>query len=269
MPGPASAALPVKLLAAIAPTVFVLGLLVAVAMLVDALVLDRRPIPIAAATGPIAGTAGADITPPLHEVYWHWIVTTPIDRIGTVAAVCVVLAAVAAGMSNVNLFSLNSMYAERLIRCYLGASRRKREWGRRGAAWETGAGGAPTGVTGPPRSANPVTGFDPDDDIPLWRMKIGAGAMSDDPDALGEAETYLGPHHIINTALNLVAGGELAWQDREAESFFLTAAHCGSAGTGYAPTTRSTGRELTLGLAMSISGAAVDSNIGLHQSTAR
>ena len=37
------AALPVKLLAAIAPTVFVLGLLVAVAMLVNALVFDRRP----------------------------------------------------------------------------------------------------------------------------------------------------------------------------------------------------------------------------------
>jgi hypothetical protein len=258
----------IKLLAGIAPTVFVLGLMVAVAMLVDALVFDRRPISAAPeVAGGVVAPAGA-VVHPAHREYWHWIMTTPIDRIGMVMAVCAVLATVAAVMSNVNLFSLNSMYAERLIRCYLGASRRKREWGRRGNAWATGAGGAPTGVTGPPRSANPVTGFDPDDDIPLWKMKIGDGTRDGGLATPGEAETYLGPHHIINTALNLVSGRELAWQDRKAESFILTPAHCGSAGTGYAPTTPPTGRELTLGRAMSISGAAVDSNIGLQQSSA-
>ena len=169
-------------------------------------------------------------------------------------------------MGNVNLFSLNSLYAERLIRCYLGASRPKRRWAYRGAAWTTGAGGAPTGVMGWPRSANAVTGFDPNDDIPLCEMRIVEEfARRSGRPAPG---TYVGPHHIINTALNLVAGRELAWQDREAESFVLTPTHCGSATTSYAPTAKITGRELTLGRAMSISGAAVDSNIGLHQSSA-
>src|SRR5262249_56932550 len=72
----------------------------------------------------------------------------------------------------------------------------------------------------------------------------------------------------MTRALNLVAGEELAWQDRRAESFVLTPTHAGSKGTGYAATTPQTGRELTLGRAVSISGAAVDSNIGLHQSSA-
>ena len=150
----------IKLLVAIAPTVFVLGLLVAVATLVDALVFDYGTAPIATAA---------------HRVYADRLATMRIDRIGMALAICAVLATVAATMSNVNLFSLNSMYAMRLIRCYLGASRRKWEWGRRGAAWATGSGGAPTGVAGPPRSANPVTGFDPNDDIPLWKMRIGDG----------------------------------------------------------------------------------------------
>ncbi|HYH67524.1 MAG TPA: hypothetical protein VD866_22700, partial [Urbifossiella sp.] len=79
---------------------------------------------------------------------------------------------------------------------------------------------------------------------------------------------YVGPLLVLNTALNLVAGRELAWQDRKAESFILTPTFCGSKGTGYARTTAATKAELTLGRAVSISGAAVDSNVGVHQSSA-
>ena len=237
------------LLIGVAPTVFVAGFLVIVAMLVDGLVFDPT----------LDGSS--------PSVYWTGILTTPIGRIAQVMVVCIVLVVLAAVMSNVNLFSLNSMYASRLTRCYLGASRPKREWLRRGRAWLAGSGGAPTAAEGPVRWQNPLTGFDPEDDIALWRLKIGPEAIAVGPDSRPETD-YLGPHLIMNTSLNLVAGSELAWQDRKAESFILTPTHCGSKGTGYAPTTPRTGRELTLGRAMSISGAAVDSNIGLHQSSA-
>jgi hypothetical protein len=237
------------LLIGVAPTVFVAGLLVIVATLVDGLVFNTLE----------------DVSSP--SGYWKGILTTPIDRIVRVMVVCAVLVVLAAVMSNVNLFSLNSMYASRLTRCYLGASRPKREWERRKAAWLPGSGGAPTATDGPARWQNPLTGFDPEDDIELWRLKIGSEAVAAGPDSRPETE-YLGPHLIMNTSLNLVAGAELAWQDRKAESFILTPEHSGSEATGYAATTAKTGRELTLGRAMSISGAAVDSNIGLHQSSA-
>ena len=63
---------------------------------------------------------------------------------------------------NINIFSLNGLYANRLVRCYLGASRPKRpgSTGKRRP-------GAPTNVLGPPRNPNAVTGFDPGDDRKL------------------------------------------------------------------------------------------------------
>ncbi len=252
---------PIKLIAAVAPPVFVVGLIILVSLLVDSLVFDDfedRMMDLGLSTSSVQRSAS--------WVYWNGVVTTPFFRIVFVLEACAVLSGLAAVMSNVNLFSLNAMYAERLMRCYLGASRRKREWKRRGALWQSGSGGAPTENTGPLRQENSVTGFDAADDIPLWRLKIGADPL---PRAARRgAPEYLGPHLIINTALNIVSGSELALQDRKAESFTLTPTHCGSKGTGYAPTTPNTGRELTLGRAMSISGAAVDSNIGVHQSSA-
>jgi len=253
-----------KLLVGVAPPVFAAGLLVVVAMLVDLLVFDP-PGDRLHLVG--AAARGGPVDPSAPIVYWDGIVTTPIDRIGRVVGACIILVGLAAGMSNVNLFSLNSMYASRLTRCYLGASRPRRDWEVRGPDWRPGPGGAPTAVRGPVRWKNPVTGFDPADDIELWRLKIGPEPVAVGPGPQPITD-YLGPHLIMNTALNLVVGEELAWQDREAESFVLTPTHAGSKGTGYAATTPQTGRELTLGRAMSISGAAVDSNIGIHQSSA-
>ena len=77
---------------------------------------------------------------------------------------------------------------------------------------------------------------------------------------------YPGPYHLINTSLNLVAGKELAWRDRKAESFVISPGYCGCNATGYAPMTAVKGRHLTLGRAVAISGAAVDPNMSYHQS---
>ena len=155
---------------------------------------------------------------------------------------------------DVNLFSLNAMYANRLIRCYLGARARKARWADRwgGLHDRTALSGAPTEVRDRARDPNPVTGFDPEDDLDLLDLRIGYNApqKADHP-------TYWGPQVLINTSLNLVGGDELAWRDRKGESFTLSPLYCGSKGTGYALVGEGTRKQLTLGRAMSISGRAV------------
>ena len=89
-----------------------------------------------------------------------------------------------------------------------------------------------------------MTDFDPHDDLELAQLRIGAG---------DGAARYWGPHVVINTALNLVGGGELAWRDRKAESFMLTPIHCGARSTGYVQTPEDTGLRLSVGRAVSVS----------------
>ena len=85
------------------------------------------------------------------------------------------------------------------------------------------------------------------------------------------------PLHVINAALNLVGGRNLAWQQRRAESFTATAFHCGSSELGYRdarvygggirPTgKRKPDRAISLGTALAISGAAANPNMGYHSS---
>ena len=65
------------------------------------------------------------------------------------------------------------------------------------------------------RKGNTFTGFDDNDNFQLHRLK-------------GQK-----PFHIINATLNLVAGKNLAWQDRKAASFTMSPLHCGSWLLGY------------------------------------
>jgi len=158
---------------------------------------------------------------------------------------------------DVNKFSLHNMYKNRLVRCYLGAS------------------------VGPTRHPQPFTGFDDNDDIPLVDL----------------APTQR-PFHIVNTALNLSQGKNLAWQERKAASFTFSRSYCGfelaptqgdstyrrlddaeRPTPGYLPTDeyadrskttmRGEDRKLSLGSALSTSGAAVSSVMGMHTSPLR
>ena len=73
-----------------------------------------------------------------------WVVIGALGAV--VGAACVVLPFV-----NVNLFSLHAMYANRLTRAFLGASRRKSDWGQRWSAKEDNRrvlAGAPTARRG-------------------------------------------------------------------------------------------------------------------------
>ncbi len=126
-----------------------------------------------------------------------------------------------------NRFSLHGMYRARLIRAFLGASRPARE-----------------------RDPNRFTGFDEHDDLPLadlWHPGRQA------------------PLHVVNVALNLVGGDELAWQQRKATSFTLSPLHSGAFHLGYRPT-REYGGGVTLGTAVTISGAAASPEMGYHTS---
>jgi hypothetical protein len=74
------------------------------------------------------------------------------------------------------------------------------------------------------------------------------------------------PFPVINVALNLVEGRNLAWQQRKATSFTMTPLHCGFS-KGYRSSVEY-GGGVGLGTAMTISGAAATPNMGYHSSPA-
>jgi hypothetical protein len=135
---------------------------------------------------------------------------------------------------NINKFSLHSMYRDRLIRAYLGAARK--------------------------RYPNRFTGFDEEDNIRMYKL----WPTNDH----GVKKNRL--LHVVNIALNLVAGDNLAWQERMATSFTVSPLHSGSslAEVGYR-TSKDYGKDsggISLGTALAISGAAVSPNMGYHSS---
>jgi hypothetical protein len=77
------------------------------------------------------------------------------------------------------------------------------------------------------------------------------------------------PMHVINTALNLTAGKKLAWQQRQAESFTVSPLHSGSFYVGYRDSRDYGGKDgISIGTAVTISGAAASPNQGYHSSPA-
>jgi hypothetical protein len=78
-----------------------------------------------------------------------------------------------------------------------------------------------------------------------------------------------GPLHIVNTALNVTAGQSLAWQQRMAQSFTVSPYHAGGLYAGYRDSFAYGGpRGISLGTAVTISGAAASPNMGYHSSPA-
>jgi hypothetical protein len=132
---------------------------------------------------------------------------------------------------NVNRFSMHALYANRLIRAFLGAARSG------------------------DRQPDPFTGFDPKDNLSL--------ALTE-PRVAGDKL-----FHVINATLNVVSSKNRAWQERKAESFTMTRLHCGNPYVRYCRTASyggSTKGGLSLGTAMAISGAAVSPNQGYNSS---
>jgi hypothetical protein len=165
-----------------------------------------------------------------------------------------ILAVILSRSININRFSLHALYRNRLTRAFLGASRKRRP--------------------------DPFTGLDGGDDPlmhELWpKEDKGDGARRDG--------SGWRPFHIINLTLNIVSSNRLAWQERKAAPFTVSALHCGTSSRSYS-TAKESGnaseqrdgafrpsvkygspRGLSLGTAMAISGAAANPNMGYHSS---
>jgi len=156
------------------------------------------------------------------------------------------------GAIQVNRFSLNGLYRNRLARAFPGGAR-------------------------PERKPNPFTGFDPEDNIRLHQLI---------PERGGRAVLY----PIINVTLNVTHAENLAWQERKAQSFIFSPLFSGSAlldprpvpprrerDGAYISSLTYGGNEPDLGMkgcgvslatAVSISGAAASPNMGYHSSPA-
>jgi hypothetical protein len=206
------------ILARVAPFVFIAGVLLLVAFVIHkVLVLN-------------GGTEWWEVEgPPLTGAAFAML------------AACVAATALLAARVDINDFSLNTFYRNRLVRCYLGATREPGE-----------------------RNPQNFTGFDDKDDIRL---------------AFNSIELLNGPFHIVNCALNLGGSSDLALHTRHSASMTLSPLHCGSSymsrdqhghaeEIGYIPTGQfghHTGGP-TLGQAVSVSGAAASPNMGYHTS---
>ena len=102
----------------------------------------------------------------------------------------------------------------------------------------------------------------PDRDIARF-----TGFAENDNLLMRDLRTDLRPFHVVNIALNLVAGKRLAWQQRKAESFTVSPLHSGNADLGYRRSASYGGPDgISLGTAITISGAAASPNMGYHSS---
>jgi hypothetical protein len=176
---------------------------------------------------------------------------------GFIAAGLFLIISIAAMKIDVNRFSMHGVYRNRLVRAFLGGARAGRQ-------------------------ADPFTDFDPADNHRVCELK----AQKDNRRVL---------YPVINVTLNLVGGENLAWQERKASSFIVTPCYCGSAILGtevksaaapnnprkwtgaYVETKDYGGKEpdldddktgISLGTAMTISGAAASPSMGYNSSPA-
>lgn len=165
---------------------------------------------------------------------------------------CLIVVGAFSWRVDINEFSLNAFYRHRLTRCFLGASR---QFNKNKPASK--------------RNPHPFTGFDAEDDLKLAQL-------------VNEEQAPQGPLHIINCSLNLGGSSDLALHTRHSSNFILTPLYCGSSypvknpdGTvkykiGYMKTEEYCGKKAqpTLGLGISVSGAAASPNSGYHTSSA-
>ena len=182
----------------------------------------------------------------------------PVVSLGMLLAGLFAVAFVLSWRVDVNKFSLYMMYRLRLVRAYFGASSERRD-------------------------PHPFTGFDPEDDRSLASMCMQT------VEGGGPVRELQRPFHLINAAVNIVGGKELAWQTRKAGNFCFSPAFCGfelphlpadgrrpamprgAFRRTYDYASRSWPMKdedagVKLGMAVAVSGAAASPNMGYHSS---
>jgi len=172
---------------------------------------------------------------------------TIVFLVGFLLSVWIVVASL---VLSINRYSLHSLYRNRLVRAFLGASRKEKDRDR---------------------TKNAFTDFDGRDSPylqQLWK-----------PGVVPTGANWR-PFHVISAALNLVSSKNLAWQERMAAPFTFSPLHCGSGSAVFSDgayrTTYATATQpqpyggaplgLTLGTAMAVSGAAVSPSMGYNSS---
>jgi hypothetical protein len=171
-------------------------------------------------------------------LYWANLTALPETKRLETLAFLLFLAWVFSRRFDLNTFGLNEFYRNRLVRCYLGATR-----------WQPGM-----------RHPHLFTGFDDADDVKLASLRTADDSFCH--------ESFRGPFPVINCALNLGGSSDLAVHTRQSASFTLTPLFCGAdrKKLGYAPTQDALGAGyadgVTLGQAISVSGAAANPNMG-------
>lgn len=236
-----------EVVAVVAPFVFIAGLLIAVAYALD-LVIQLN-----------AGKNWLNVGGSVHAEHRSFLDVSLVVLASAFLALLLMAARV-----DINQFSLNAFYRNRLVRCYLGATRKPGE-----------------------RTPQNFTGFDGGDDIRLDRLvredddeetqkKAGSTAARAGSKLEDELKLF-GPLHIVNGALNLGGSSDLALHTRHSASFTMSGLYCGSAycsrdqsgqgsELGYVATDVFGGQAdaPTLGQAIAVSGAAASPNMGYH-----
>jgi hypothetical protein len=244
----------------LAPATFVFGILSAVSfgvfLLVDWLIYKCHWLTF----GPVAkelccypATFSLDR---LISYYWPLLYPGSLAPAILIVVLMAASAALAYGV-DVNQFSMHNFYKNRLVRCYLGASRIRRH-----------------------RSPNAFTSFDSEDDIRLCRFQTADPSQPLDM-SIDCLPSYAGPFPIVNTTLNVTQGEDLGLQERKGESFVFTPLWSGFDYSRRQASVKKTvlgqygfrrteefaepqERGALLGTAMAISGAAFNSNAGFH-----
>jgi predicted acylesterase/phospholipase RssA len=167
--------------------------------------------------------------------------TFPLGELGVWIALIVLFTGFAALLGcrlDINEFSMHSFYRNRLTRCYLGASNKK-------------------------RNPSPITGFDERDsnDLSINTLMASCG--------------YPGPIPIFCCTMNITTGEDLAWQERKAASFAFAPLYSGyTVGwtqwrknlkfNGFVPTSMIYPGGPNVATAVAASGAALSPNWGYH-----
>lgn len=245
-----------RLVIAIAPWAFVLGILLLAAVATEWLLTD-----------PLGRdqVRGYTFTPVWQPLVWlhQAIYSPPWERLLLTLLIIAGVGLVFAKYIDENEFSMNGFYRNRLVRCYLGPTNNRRR-------------------------GDPDTDLDPvGDDIKLAALIPGKRTpAANDGRSGGHRPLY----PLISAAVNLTSTQELDWQDRKAASFVFSPLFCGhhrlvrpgSRHVGDIPPgdiwhddltpeglkASTLAVRTTLGTAVSISGAAVSPNMGYHSSPA-
>ena len=249
--------LPLRTLMAIATPIFTMCLVVLVSMLIDEAIGDGALCP----PGASKPCDSAFFNPVAIDGY-----TLPraVLALAAVLLGALVIGGAASFWVNINRFSMHGVYRNRLIRTFLGASHEDRK-------------------------PNAFTDFDSDDNLDFCEVWPGEDWPGQGTAGVLRSSRIPPSLHVINMAMNIVGSTELAWQERKAVSFTATARWVGVADlpwreghdawrcggvrpppdyVGYFRPTHIYGDRLSIGTAMTISGAAANPNMGYHSSSA-